>query len=93
MKSAAPQILQPAHWPRPKGFSHGMAARGRLLFVAGQVGWDSTGRFASVRLADGSVWCERRSSSPIGGRKTGPGVMITARSTKFCSSRTLPGQL
>jgi enamine deaminase RidA (YjgF/YER057c/UK114 family) len=52
MKSAAPQILQPAHWPRPKGFSHGMAARGRLLFVAGQVGWDSTGRFASVRLAD-----------------------------------------
>ena len=52
MKSATPQILQPAHWPRPKGFSHGMAARGRLLFVAGQVGWDSTGRFASVRLAD-----------------------------------------
>jgi enamine deaminase RidA (YjgF/YER057c/UK114 family) len=52
MKSASPQILQPAQWPRPKGFSHGMAARGRLLFVAGQVGWDSTGRFASARLAD-----------------------------------------
>jgi enamine deaminase RidA (YjgF/YER057c/UK114 family) len=52
MKSATPQILQPAQWPRPKGFSHGMAARGRLLFVAGQVGWDSTGHFASVRLAD-----------------------------------------
>jgi enamine deaminase RidA (YjgF/YER057c/UK114 family) len=52
MKSATPQILQPAHWPRPKGFSHGMAARGRLLFVAGQVGWDSAGRFASDRLAD-----------------------------------------
>jgi enamine deaminase RidA (YjgF/YER057c/UK114 family) len=52
MKSATPQILQPAHWPRPKGFSHGMAARGRLLFVAGQVGWDSAGRFASNRLAD-----------------------------------------
>jgi enamine deaminase RidA (YjgF/YER057c/UK114 family) len=52
MKSATAQILQPAQWPRPKGFSHGMAARGRLLFVAGQVGWDSTGRFASARLAD-----------------------------------------
>ncbi len=50
MKYAA-EILQPAHWPRPKGFSHGVAARGRLLFIAGQVGWDSTGRFASERLA------------------------------------------
>jgi enamine deaminase RidA (YjgF/YER057c/UK114 family) len=46
------EILQPAHWPRPKGFSHGVAARGRLLFVAGQVGWDSAGHFASERLAE-----------------------------------------
>jgi enamine deaminase RidA (YjgF/YER057c/UK114 family) len=47
-----PEVLQPAHWPRPKGFSHGIAVRGRLLFVAGQVGWDSTGRFASERLPE-----------------------------------------
>jgi enamine deaminase RidA (YjgF/YER057c/UK114 family) len=52
VKSALPQILQPAHWPRPKGFSHGMAATGRVVFVAGQVGWDSAGRFVSERLAD-----------------------------------------
>jgi len=52
MKSALPQILQPAGWPRPKGFSHGVAARGRLLCIAGQVGWDSSGRFNSTRLAD-----------------------------------------
>jgi enamine deaminase RidA (YjgF/YER057c/UK114 family) len=52
MKSAPPQILQPAHWARPKGFSHGIAARGRLVFVAGQVGWDSAGRFASAHLAE-----------------------------------------
>ena len=32
MKSALPQILQPAHWPRPKGFSHGMAASGLVAF-------------------------------------------------------------
>lgn len=48
----APEILQPAHWPRAKGFSHGIAARGRLIFVAGQVGWDPTGHFASEHLAD-----------------------------------------
>jgi enamine deaminase RidA (YjgF/YER057c/UK114 family) len=52
MKDAALRILQPAAWPRPKGFSHGMAARGQLIFVAGQVGWDSRGVFASDRLAD-----------------------------------------
>ena len=52
MKSPLPQILQPEDWPRPKGFSHGMAASGRGVFVAGQVGWDSAGRFASDRLAD-----------------------------------------
>jgi enamine deaminase RidA (YjgF/YER057c/UK114 family) len=46
------QILQPAQWPRPKGYSHGVAARGRMLFVAGQIGWDNSGRFASERLAD-----------------------------------------
>ena len=52
MKDALPHVLQPAHWPRPKGYSHGMAASGRMVFVAGQVGWDGAGHFASERLAD-----------------------------------------
>lgn len=34
------QVLQPPAWPRPKGYANGVAARGRMLFVAGQVGWD-----------------------------------------------------
>lgn len=33
-------VLQPPGWPRPRGYSNGIAARGRLVFVAGQVGWD-----------------------------------------------------
>ena len=32
------QVLQPASWPRPRGFSHGMAAKGTTVFVAGQLG-------------------------------------------------------
>jgi enamine deaminase RidA (YjgF/YER057c/UK114 family) len=52
MKGATLEILQPAPWPRPKGFSHGIAARGRTLFIAGQVGWNSDGRFVSDALAD-----------------------------------------
>jgi enamine deaminase RidA (YjgF/YER057c/UK114 family) len=47
-----PQILQPAQWSRPRGYSNGMVASGRQIFVAGQIGWDALGRFNSERLAD-----------------------------------------
>ncbi len=35
------RIIQPEGWPRPRGYSNGMAARGEFLAVAGQIGWDS----------------------------------------------------
>jgi enamine deaminase RidA (YjgF/YER057c/UK114 family) len=35
-----PRIVQPPGWPRPRGYSNGMAARGELLAIAGQIGWD-----------------------------------------------------
>jgi enamine deaminase RidA (YjgF/YER057c/UK114 family) len=34
------QILQPPGWPRPNGYANGIMAEGRLVFVAGQIGWD-----------------------------------------------------
>ena len=34
------QILQPPSWGKPKGYSNGIVARGRMVFVAGQVGWN-----------------------------------------------------
>src|ERR1700761_2016713 len=45
-------ILKPPSWPRPSGYSNGIAASGRQIFVAGQIGWDASGRFHSSRLAD-----------------------------------------
>ena len=39
------RILQPEGWPRPKGFSCGVAAHGVVIFVSGQIGWDEHGRF------------------------------------------------
>ncbi len=33
------QFLQPKGWKQPKGYSNGIAAEGRLVFVAGQIGW------------------------------------------------------
>jgi enamine deaminase RidA (YjgF/YER057c/UK114 family) len=41
------QFLHPKHWAPAKGFSNGIAAEGRQVFVAGQVGWDADQRFAS----------------------------------------------
>jgi enamine deaminase RidA (YjgF/YER057c/UK114 family) len=40
------KVLQPAGWPRPRGFANGVACDGTMVFVSGQVGWDAHGRFA-----------------------------------------------
>jgi enamine deaminase RidA (YjgF/YER057c/UK114 family) len=39
------RVLLPEGWPRPKGYSNGVAAEGRMVFVAGQIGWDTAGAF------------------------------------------------
>jgi len=39
------QVLLPEGWPRPRGYSNGIAANGRMVFVAGQIGWDTAGQF------------------------------------------------
>jgi enamine deaminase RidA (YjgF/YER057c/UK114 family) len=40
--------IQPEGWPRPSGYANGTAASGRLIFVAGQIGWNpETCRFES----------------------------------------------
>ena len=46
------QILQPPGWPGPRGYANGVAAEGRLVFVAGQIGWDTTQTIVSVDLVD-----------------------------------------
>mgnify|MGYP001764098719 CR=1 FL=1 len=44
------QILQPAGWARPKGYANGVAARGKVISVAGMIGWDADNRFHSDDL-------------------------------------------
>jgi enamine deaminase RidA (YjgF/YER057c/UK114 family) len=46
------KTLLPAGWPRPKGYSNGISARGRMIFTAGVVGWDENEHFPSHRLVD-----------------------------------------
>jgi enamine deaminase RidA (YjgF/YER057c/UK114 family) len=45
------QILLPEGWPQPRGYSNGVIAEGRQIFIAGQIGWDREGRFASPHMA------------------------------------------
>lgn len=44
-------IVQPAGWPAPRGYANGMAGRGRVVLVGGQIGWDEQGRFAAGFVA------------------------------------------
>lgn len=39
------KILQPVGWPRPKGYSNGISAKGETIFLAGLIGWDIEGNF------------------------------------------------
>jgi enamine deaminase RidA (YjgF/YER057c/UK114 family) len=43
--------VEPQGWKRPSGYSNGMAGRGELLFVAGQIGWDAEQRLVSGDFA------------------------------------------
>ncbi|HJX28110.1 MAG TPA: RidA family protein [Thermoanaerobaculia bacterium] len=47
------EVLQPPGWAQPKGYVNGMAARGRLVFVAGQIGWNpETSQFETDDFAE-----------------------------------------
>ena len=45
------KTLLPPGWPRPKGYSNGVGAPGRLVVTAGVVGWDEQEHFVSNTLA------------------------------------------
>ena len=45
------QILQPPGWARARGFSNGIAASGRFVFIAGQVGWTGEGKWEARDFA------------------------------------------
>jgi enamine deaminase RidA (YjgF/YER057c/UK114 family) len=45
------QVLLPPGWPRPRGYANGVAARGRMVFVAGMIGWDADGVFHTDDMA------------------------------------------
>lgn len=45
------RVLHPQGWAKPVGYANGIEARGRIVFVAGQVGWDAQQQFHSTEIA------------------------------------------
>ena len=45
-------VLRPPGWPKPRGYANGIAAQGRCIFVAGQIGWNAQSEFESDDLVD-----------------------------------------
>ena len=39
------KILQPANWPKPKGYSNGILAEGKILVTGGIIGWNDNEEF------------------------------------------------
>jgi enamine deaminase RidA (YjgF/YER057c/UK114 family) len=45
------EILQPQGWAPTPGYSNGIAAEGRMVFIAGQIGWDAQAKLVSRHFA------------------------------------------
>jgi len=45
------EAVLPQGWPRPRGYANGVVAQGRMLFIAGMIGWDAQGQFHSDDFA------------------------------------------
>ena len=45
------KVVLPAGWPRPKGYANGVTATGRMVFIAGMIGWDAQGEFHTDDMA------------------------------------------
>ena len=80
------KILQPAGWPRPKGYSNGVSASGRMIFTAGVVGWDEHEHFPSHRLVDQFAQVLRNTLAILAEDGAGPEHIV--RMTCYVTDRT-----
>ena len=79
------RTLQPAGWPRPKGYSNGVTASGRLVFVAGQIGWDEREQIVSDDFGEQFRQVLANTLAVLG--EAGAGPEHITRMTWFITSR------
>ena len=81
------RILQPEDWPRPSGYSSGVLAQGRQVFIAGQVGWNPrSGKFESSSLVDQAAQALRNVLAVLAQADGRPEHIV--RMTWYLTSRT-----
>ncbi|MGH8289360.1 MAG: RidA family protein [Steroidobacteraceae bacterium] len=81
------EALQPKGWPRPSGYSNGVLAQGRQVFIAGQVGWNPlSGQFESAALVEQVTQALRNVLAVLA--QAGGRPEHIARMTWYLTSRT-----
>ena len=79
------QRLQPPDWSQPKGYANGIAARGTLIFVSGQIGWDAQQQFQTDDFIAQCVQTLRNVLSVLQQASAGPQHMV--RMTWYVTDR------
>ena len=84
------QVLLPKGWAPPIGYANGIAVdAGRIVFIAGQVGWDAQQQFHSAEIAPQFEQALReRARRAGGGRRRGPSTSAGSPPTAATSRRT-----
>ena len=79
------KLLQPFGWTAPKGYANGIAARGTLVFVGGQIGWNAQQQFESDDFIAQTAQALRNIAAVLKEAQAGPGHMV--RMTWYITDR------
>lgn len=79
------KILQPPGWAAPRGYANGIAARGTMIFVGGQVGWNAQQQFESDDFIAQTAQALRNIAAVLEEAGAGPEHMV--RMTWYVTSR------
>lgn len=81
------EVIQPDGWLAPRGYSNGMSASGRIVFTAGQIGWNPvTGKIESSSFASQTAQALRNVVSVLG--KAGAQPEHLVRLTWYITNRS-----
>jgi enamine deaminase RidA (YjgF/YER057c/UK114 family) len=78
-------LLQPPGWAAPKGYANGIAARGTLVFVGGQIGWNAQQQFESDDFIAQTAQTLRNVAAVL--REAGAGPEHMVRMTWYVTDR------
>ena len=80
------KTLLPEGWPRPKGYANGIMAEGKMVFVAGQIGWTPDGVFEATDFLGQLRQTLQNTMDVL--KEAGAGPEHIARMTWYVTSRT-----